>query len=202
MSRSPTDFLTTITFVTPLLVGRGFCGLDYAFTLSYDLGSYRLVSTPSRKCMQFRKYSEDDLIKAISNNTSVAGVLKSLNVKPCGGNYTTVQTYIEKMSLDTSHFKGQAWSRGSKIGPKREISEYLNNSFPIGSHKLRLRLLKEGFFKHQCSCCKRRKWLQEPIPLELHHKDGDNKNNLLSNLELLCPNCHSQTENFRGKNKS
>ena len=42
--------------------------------------------------------------------------------------------------------------------------------------------------------------LDQPIPTELHHKDGDSTNNELTNLELLCPNCHALTENYRGKN--
>lgn len=43
-------------------------------------------------------------------------------------------------------------------------------------------------------------WMGKPIPLELHHKDGNHYNNDLSNLEILCPNCHAQTDNYRGKN--
>ena len=39
------------------------------------------------------------------------------------------------------------------------------------------------------------------ISLELDHKDGNNKNNKLSNLHYLCPNCHALTETYRGKNK-
>jgi hypothetical protein len=37
--------------------------------------------------------------------------------------------------------------------------------------------------------------------LELHHKDGDRTNNILSNIELLCPNCHALTDNYRGSKK-
>ena len=39
----------------------------------------------------------------------------------------------------------------------------------------------------------------EEIPLELHHKDGDHSNNSISNFEILCPNCHAFTENYRGR---
>lgn len=53
-----------------------------------------------------------------------------------------------------------------------------------------------------CNKCKLSEWLGQPIMLELEHKDGNNKNNIRENLEALCPNCHSQTEFWRGKNKN
>ena len=53
---------------------------------------------------------------------------------------------------------------------------------------------------HKCEKCENTEWLNQPIVLEVHHKDGDHLNNELENLELLCPNCHSLTENWRGKN--
>ena len=53
---------------------------------------------------------------------------------------------------------------------------------------------------HQCEKCGNTKWLEQQIILEVHHKDGDHLNNVLENLELLCPNCHALTENWRGKN--
>lgn len=45
------------------------------------------------------------------------------------------------------------------------------------------------------------KWRDGPIPIQLHHIDGNRKNNELFNLEILCPNCHALTENYCGKNK-
>lgn len=54
---------------------------------------------------------------------------------------------------------------------------------------------------HFCERCKLNEWLDKPINLELHHKDGDRSNNALENLELLCPNCHSCTDNYGSKNK-
>jgi Zn finger protein HypA/HybF involved in hydrogenase expression len=51
-----------------------------------------------------------------------------------------------------------------------------------------------------CELCNTSKWLDNPITLEVHHIDGNNKNNELTNLQILCPNCHSQTDNFRAKN--
>lgn len=53
---------------------------------------------------------------------------------------------------------------------------------------------------HRCECCGNEMWLNQPITLQIHHRNGDRKDNRLENLELLCPNCHSYTDNFGAKN--
>ncbi len=53
---------------------------------------------------------------------------------------------------------------------------------------------------HQCEVCKLTEWLDQPIPLEMHHIDGDAKNNTFANLQLICPNCHALTETYKAKN--
>ena len=55
---------------------------------------------------------------------------------------------------------------------------------------------------HKCEKCSTETWVKEPIPLDTHHKDGDNDNNYLDNLLLICPNCHRQTDNHGSKNKT
>ena len=50
-----------------------------------------------------------------------------------------------------------------------------------------------------CNCCKNKNWMDKPLVLEIHHKDGNRYNNDRSNLECLCPNCHSQTKNWKTK---
>ncbi len=69
------------------------------------------------------------------------------------------------------------------------------------SFKLKLRLIQEGIKDNKCESCGIKEWRNKPLSMELHHKDGDRCNHLLENLLLLCPNCHSQTETFRAKNR-
>jgi 5-methylcytosine-specific restriction endonuclease McrA len=57
-------------------------------------------------------------------------------------------------------------------------------------------------FGYKCSCCGIDSWQGKEVVLEVNHKDGDAKNNVLDNVEFLCPNCHSQTDTFRAKNKN
>jgi len=54
---------------------------------------------------------------------------------------------------------------------------------------------------HKCNSCGLDQWLDNPLVLELEHKDGNNQNNVRENLEGLCPNCHSLTDTWRGRNK-
>lgn len=69
------------------------------------------------------------------------------------------------------------------------------------SHQLRRkRIILEQ--ENQCNRCEIDTWLNEPLVLELEHKDGNSKNNTRENLECLCPNCHSLTDTWRGRNKN
>jgi hypothetical protein len=151
--------------------------------------------------MERHKYSVNDLKNAVKNSRSIAQVLEKLGIVPAGGNYQTVKRRIAKYSIDISHFGGQSWNKGKIIGPKKPINFYLTKNSIVQSFKLKKRLLSENIFQHKCCKCNKTKWLNLPIPLELHHIDGDHYNNELSNLTLLCPNCHALTDNYRGKNK-
>jgi 5-methylcytosine-specific restriction endonuclease McrA len=61
-------------------------------------------------------------------------------------------------------------------------------------------LVKACIKENKCEICGISEWNGKPIQMELHHIDGDRTNHKLSNLMMLCPNCHSQTETFRAKN--
>lgn len=67
--------------------------------------------------------------------------------------------------------------------------------------RLKKYLIILGYADDRCNKCGISEWCESPITLQLHHIDGDNKNNSIKNLEILCPNCHAQTENYVGRNK-
>lgn len=152
--------------------------------------------------MKLRKYTESDLRTAVKQSLSMRQVLQKLYVAPYGGNYAILRKALKHFDIDTDHFTGQGWRKSQKFAPMRPLLDYIENKFPIQSNKLHKRLLKEKVFTHQCSFCNRRTWLGKQIPLELDHIDGNNNNNRIENLRLLCPNCHALTPTYRGKNKS
>jgi Zn finger protein HypA/HybF involved in hydrogenase expression len=146
-----------------------------------------------------RTYTDEELQKAIQKCTSIRQVLKELGLKEAGGNYITVKNAISRLNIDTPHFTGKGWNKNLKFkpNPPQPIQELLKKNTHYQSNKLRKRLMNEGFFEHKCYKCQNQIWNGLPIPIELEHIDGDNSNNELSNLTLLCPNCHAQTSTWR-----
>jgi len=76
-----------------------------------------------------------------------------------------------------------------------------NSKYKGGTDRLKKRLLREKIFEHKCYDCGITTWKNCVAPIELEHKNGDRFDNRIENLTLLCPNCHTFTTTYRGKNK-
>lgn len=136
-----------------------------------------------------RNYTNDDIIKHSKSVKSIAGLLRKLGLKPAGGNYYNIKKWLQFLDIDTSHWTGQGWNNGERL---KDWSNYTKNE------SIKPHLIKER--GHICEECGLEKWLGRPIPIELHHKDGDRTNNDPENLSLICPNCHTFTDNYKIRN--
>lgn len=150
-----------------------------------------------------KQYTIEGVRAAVRDNVSMAGVLRDLGLKPVGGNYKTVKAIITANSIDTSHFTGKGWNVGLKFKPKRVLKNeeiFVEESNYSCTWRLRERYKKlTGICV--CQSCGLSEWMGKAIPLEIHHINGENRDNRLDNLILLCPNCHAQTEHYRGRAK-
>jgi hypothetical protein len=118
-----------------------------------------------------------------------------------GSNIKEMHLMVTQLNLDISHFTGQASQKGKTYQTDKYVpfKEYIKGEH-VQTNKLRKKLLREGLKEHICECCLNTIWNDVPIPLEVHHKDGDKNNNDIDNLQLLCPNCHALTDTYKGKN--
>ena len=152
---------------------------------------------------QKNSFTDEQLIEAVKNSLSKAEVIRKLGLVVGGANYSTITRSIKRLNLDTSHFTGQGWNVGDRyrtVVPKRPLAEVLvENSTWINTAKLKKRLLDENKKERKCEICGATEWMGEPIPLELHHVNGIHDDLRIENLQILCPNCHSFTDNYRGK---
>lgn len=142
--------------------------------------------------------------EAVATSLSYAEIIRKLGLNPAGGNYGTVKRKIKELELDTSHMTGQGWNQGDRyrpVKPHQPLSEILvKDSTWVSAYALKNRLLKEKIKEYKCEKCGKVEWEGSPISLELHHVNGIKNDLRLENLQLICPNCHALTDNYRGKN--
>lgn len=144
---------------------------------------------------KWEKFTDEQLEQLVKESRSIRELTEKIGYKPDGGSGPRIIKEMLKLkNFDTSHFLGQGWNKnnfdysrfqyGKNIKPANAIDALIN---------LRGR---------KCEKCGLETWDNQPIPLEIHHIDGDHLNNVLDNLQILCCNCHALTNNFRGKNMS
>lgn len=146
------------------------------------------------------KYTKELMESAIKDSYSIAEVCRKIGLKPVGSNYKTIKSKIELYNLDVSHFTGQAWNKGKNFSEETArlpLDEILQEGVIYCSDTLKRRLIKQELKENKCELCH---ISGEEIGLELHHINGDRYDNRIENLQILCPNCHSKTPNFRNRN--
>ena len=135
---------------------------------------------------------EAEVREWIAQRRPKAFMCRELRCKPL-----TLDSYLKKLGLD---YRGNMGAKGyKKSSYRKSTDEFLRTGSLISSHKLKLKLLRDGLKEFRCERCGRVEWMGEPIPVELHHINGNRFDNRFDNLQLLCPNCHALTDNHAGR---
>lgn len=160
--------------------------------------------------MKFRKkrnkiwsFTKEFLEEAVKNSKSLNQVLIYLKCDNRSSSYKILKNKLYHENIDFSHIKlGLNTNKGKTfLKKKKPLSEILiENSTYLRVH-LKSRLLNEGLLENKCyECGLLPEWNNKKLSLQIDHINGVADDNRLFNLRMLCPNCHSQTSNFGGRN--
>ena len=148
-------------------------------------------------------YTKELLEEKVKDCYSFAELCRKLGLKPEGSNPKTIRTKMDEFKIDYSHFTGKAWNKFPENPIYKE--KYLPNlceHSSLSSSNVKKLVYKLKLKENKCERCGISEWQGESIQCELHHINGDPTDNRIENLQILCPNCHSQTDNFRSRNRS
>lgn len=153
----------------------------------------RAGSSPARGTM--KQINKDEFIQVCNESLTMSEAARKLKM-----HLRTFRRYAIKFNCWNPNQSGKGTKRKSPI-TKIKTEDIIDGKYPdFQTFKLKNRLLQEGYKEYKCECCGLSVWNGLPISLELHHKDGNRTNHKFENLQLLCPNCHAQTETYRAKN--
>ena len=133
---------------------------------------------------------EQRLIEACNSSVSMAQACARLQI-----NHNTFITHAKRLGVYKPNQSGKGIH---KRMPKISTIDILNGQFPhYHTYKLLLRLINERIKERKCEVCNNVIWNGKLIPIELHHVNGNRYDHSLSNLQIICPNCHAQTDNYK-----
>jgi 5-methylcytosine-specific restriction endonuclease McrA len=149
-----------------------------------------------------KNYPNDKFIEIFNNSNSISQIIRAFRLNVCGAQYKAVQEKCKLLNLDISKFDKTKWLSSAHQAAGIPLSQILvQNSTYTSLFRLKKRILKELKIEYKCEVCGLKDWLDKPISLQLDHKNGINNDHRLENLRFICPNCHSQSSTYAGRNK-
>ena len=146
--------------------------------------------------------SDEEFKKIVAESYTYSDCLRALGLRTNGGSSTdTLKRRINELNCSIEHFNRKGGNGRASVHVKYTLAEILvKNSTYANISRLKERLLRETDMEYKCAICGIVEWLDKPLSLHLDHINGVNNDHRIENLRFLCPNCHSQTPTYAGKN--
>lgn len=149
-----------------------------------------------------RSYTKDTFIEAWNTSLSIAECARKLNLAKYGSTYETLKKTANELGLNKDHMSGKGWNtKKIRTNNGTPLTELMVKDSTYSRGSLKRRILSENILAYKCVICGISDWLGNNLTLHLDHINGVNNDHRLENLRFLCPNCHSQTNTYTGRNK-
>lgn len=139
----------------------------------------------------FSEYTKEELIEVIGCCRNYKDILNRLRLNQYYHRY--LKKFVKENNVSISHFRNSA--------PTTLGSKLVKGDKHLSGTDIKRYLITNKIVENKCSICNLPPvWNNKPLTFHLDHINGDHFDNRVENLRLLCPNCHTQTDTYTGKN--
>ena len=149
------------------------------------------------------KISKEDLLKLLeqTKGQGFSSIFRALGYTGGGDKYKTLVKRLKHDGINPDEYKGRAKGYSLVAAPKFTDEQVFVENSQYDRAGIKARILKNNYIPYSCADCGcGDTWNGKPITLQLEHKNGINNDHRVENLAFLCPNCHSQTPTWGGRN--
>ncbi len=136
------------------------------------------------------KFSDDELVSLWDKSTCFTHFLTLVGVQASGGAWYHYRNRLTRLGIKVDEKTGNWRQKGGLTSGRLRNAQAIKRKGRIRRHVLK-KFLDLNFVAYKCNRCSLEKWQNKRIKLDIHHRDGDKENNVIENLEYLCPNCHA-----------
>ena len=148
------------------------------------------------------KFTKDEIEKMLNNADSFKDFLEKIGCKSFQSHvYRRIQKELKELNINYSK---ENFNYNNRVIARKKTAKSNDETFIVGEKfrtRIKVRIIDDKLIPYICDFCKNEgSWNNKKLILSLDHINGINTDNRLENLRFLCPNCHSQTDTFCGKN--
>ncbi len=144
----------------------------------------------------------DWLSGVVASSVSINAALRQIGLRVVGSNHNTFKKWVKVHNISIDHFETNTSAvMAANVARRKSYDQVVCECSLVSQKCLRTFVLREQLLNYVCAECGiADSWNGKPLVLQLDHLNGIHNDNRIDNLRWLCPNCHTQTTTFAGRN--